>query len=190
MNKIPKYGNENEEADSLAKEVADYLCVEVSKYNNNRSGRFRSGIYTAGTFVFVGKKIGASPDGRKAGEPFSQNASPALGRDKNGPTAVIHSLTKLNLEKATNGAIVDLKFHPTAVESTWKLSSFLKALLHLGVMQVQANVVDSNVLREAQKHPEQHANLMVRILGFSVYFATLSPEFQDHVIARMEHTGC
>lgn len=190
MNKIPKYGNENEEADSLTKEVAGYFCEEVSKYKNNRGGCFRPGIYTAGTFVFVGKKLGASPDGRKAGEPFSQNASPALGRDKNGPTAVIHSLTKLNLEKAANGAIVDLKFHPTAVESTEKLSSFLKALLHSGVMQFHANVIDTKVLREAQKHPEQHTNLMVRIWGFSVYFATLCPEFQDHVIARMEHTGC
>ncbi len=187
LNKIPKYGNGNEEADSLAKEVADYSCEEVSKHKNNRGGSFKPGIFTAGTFVFVGKKLGASPDGRKAGEPFSQNASPALGRDKNGPTAVIHSFTKLNLKKAVNGAIVDLKFHPTAVSSAEKLSSFLKSLFHLGAMQFHANVIDSNLLREAQKHPEQYQNLLVRIWGFSVYFVTLSRDFQDHVIGRMEH---
>jgi len=190
INKVPKYGNDIDEADNMAKEVALYFCEEVSRHKNNRGGYFKPGLFSAGTFVFVGKKLGASPDGRKSGESFSINASPSLSQDKKGPTAVINSFVKLDLSKAGNGAIIDLTFHPTALsgkEGEEKLASFLFSFVNLGGMQMQASVIDSKILKEAQKHPERYQNLMVRIWGFSTYFVNLPKEFQEHIIARREY---
>lgn len=192
LNKFPKYGNDNDEVDDIAKDIATYFCKTVADSKNVRGGKFKPGLFSAGTYVFVGKQLGASPDGRKAGEPFAISCSPGLGQDRSGPTAVIKSFTKLNLINAGNGAIMDLKLHPTALageEGTEKMAAVLKSFIALGGTQMQVNVIDSKMLREAQKDPHRYRDLMVRIWGFSAYFVSLPKEFQDHVIARTEHMG-
>ncbi len=142
--------------------------------------------------MYIGHGIvtGATPDGRKAGSFISPNFSPAPGRDRKGPFAALKSTTRVDQMLTPNGTALDLTLHPSALrgpQGVEKLASFLKSFMELGGMQVQFNVADAAVLREAQTEPEKHRNLTVRLWGFPAYFTRLPKEFQDHIIARTEH---
>ena len=192
LNKAPKFGNDEDYVDLIAKEVADYFCEEVLQHSNPRGGQFIPGFWTFGSMVTHGKQLTATPDGRKAGEYIAPGFSPMLGRDQKGPTAVIKSMTKVDHTLLSNGMSLDMRFHPTTLRGTEgidNLMSMVKTYFDLGGFQLNGlSVVDVDTLRDAQKHPEHYRDLQVRVFGFSAYFITLDQDFQEHVIQRTEHT--
>ena len=188
-NKYPKYGNDQEEVDELARNITDFFADEVTRYTNGWGGPFRARIAGASSYVDNIEILGASPDGRKIGDYTSLNSSPQLGFDKNGPTGIIKSVTAIDSSKFAGGFILDLKFSKdvfSTSENRKKIKDLFKAYIAMGGMQLQVNVVDSDALRDAQKNPEKHKDLIVRVWGFSAYFVDLPLEFQEHVIKRTE----
>ena len=153
-------------------------------------------IYKCGTFgasdhVVQGEITWATPDGRRTGDPIADAASPAQGRDRNGPTAVLTSATKYEQGRLMDGMALNLKIHPTSLrgdDGVTKLENLTKAYFANGGMEVQYNVVDAETLRRAQAHPEEYHNLVVRIAGFSAYFVDMTLEMQNDIIARAEHS--
>ncbi len=189
LTKFAKFGNDDDEVDLLAGEIGRCFAGEVSRHRTRLGGHFRPRISTGGDHAFT-KAFGASPDGRKAGERFAVSASPAPGRDLKGPTAVIKSVAKLDLETSNGGANLDMMFHPAALagnEGTEKLMALVRTFVQLGGMQLQVNVVSNETLTEARKHPEDYRHLVVRVYGFTTYFTQLLPELQDHLITRSEY---
>lgn len=189
LNRVPKYGNDDDYVDSIAVQVGGQFFEEVLKYRNPRGGRYYPGIFTF-QHMAVGKKVGATPDGRRAGDTASSHASPAVGTDLSGPTAVVNSALKLCKLGPPEGTALDVRFHPSALQGeagTENLLSFIKAYMEEGGIEIQFNVVDSETLREAQRHPENYKDLIVRVWGFSAYFVTLTKDYQENVIARTEH---
>ena len=142
---------------------------------------------TATANVYMGAELGATPDGRKAGEPIADAISPRQGFDRNGPTAYLRSAAKLPHRKLSNGDQLNIRFTPTSVEGdrgAEKLKQLIKAYFKLGGMQVQFNVVNTQTLRKAQDNPDEYKDLIVRIAGFSTYFVTLNRQTQDDFISR------
>ena len=190
LNRAPKFGNDAEYVDSLAAEIVEHTAKEVSKHRNPRGGRYNLGLFSYGNYISHGIVTGATPDGRKAGTGISPNFSPAPGRDTKGPFAVFKSTTRVDQQLTPNGTALDLTLHPSALrgpQGAEKLMSLIRALVELGGMQVQFNIVDVDVLRAAQVDPERYRNLTVRLWGFPAYFVRLPREFQDHIIARTDH---
>ena len=191
LNRAPKFGNDDEYVDSIAAELVEHLAVEVSRHRNPRGGRYILGLFSYGMYIGHGIVTGATPDGRKAGAFISPNFSPSPGRDRKGPFAALKSTTRVDQMLTPNGTSLDLTLHPSAVrgpQGVEKLMAFLRAFVELGGMQVQFNIADAAVLREAQAEPEKHRNLTVRLWGFPAYFVRLPKEFQNHIIARTEHS--
>jgi formate C-acetyltransferase len=189
LNKVPKYGNDDDYVDSLAVEIGDFFIQEVLQYWNPRGGRYYPGFYVFNQ-ISIGKNIAASPDGRRNGDTVSIHASPTVGTDVSGPTAVINSAAKIGKLLPPEGAPLDLRVHPSALEGEEglaKLMAFVRTYLDQGGFHLQFNVIDSQILRDAQKHPEQYRDLVVRVWGFSAYFVTLTSDYQENVIARAEH---
>jgi formate C-acetyltransferase len=189
VNRVPKFGNDDNYVDTLAVEVADHFIQEVLKYQNSRGGRFYPGIFTF-HHVTRGKSIKASPDGRREGEAVATHISPAVGTDLSGPTAVVNSALKICRLKPPEGAALGVRFHPSAVQGevgTKNFTSFIKTFMDQGGIEIQFNIVDSETLKDAQTHPEQYKDLIVRVWGFSAYFVTLTKDYQDDIIDRTEH---
>ncbi|MCK4331599.1 MAG: hypothetical protein KAW81_03480, partial [Dehalococcoidia bacterium] len=137
-----------------------------------------------------GKLVGALPSGRKAFESFANGISPCTGLDRKGPTAALKSGAKLNYHLATNGVAFNLKFNPDhlkGAEGTKNLASLIRAYFELGGMHLQLNVIDKQTLIDAQQNPQNYPGLMVRVAGYSAYFADLSKEVQNEIISRTEH---
>ena len=154
---------------------------------NSFGGPYRARISSALAYVTNSKQLGASADGRRAREFYADNLSPQLGADKNGPTAIIRSCGKLPYGECAGGAVLDMKFHPSALkteEGRAKFSSMIKTYFALGGLQTQINVLDNKVLLDAKAHPENYRDLIVRVWGFSTYFVSLPEAYQDHIIAR------
>lgn len=190
IHKAPKYGNDDDYVDLLAKEVGRYFCNEVRKYTPLKGGMYGPTFQTLTANVPQGQVVRATPDGRKAGEALADNASPAAGTDLKGPTATIKSVAKLDHILVSNGAILNLKLHPTTVggkEGLKKFSVLIKTFFELGGFQVQFNIVSAETLREAQKTPSKYPNLIVKVAGYSALFATLDKKLQDQIIERTEH---
>jgi len=189
LNRVPKFGNDDDYVDSIAVQVADIFIDEVLGHCNPRGGPYYPGLFTF-HHVAKGLSITASPDGRRAGDPVSQHLSPAAGTDKSGPTLAIRSALKVSGLRPPEGAAFDLRFHPSALrgeEGTRNLKSLIEAFMERGGLVIQFNVVDSETLREAQRHPERFQSLIVRVWGFSAYFVTLTSEYQEEIIARTAH---
>ena len=190
INEVPHYGNDIAEADELASWALEKFADTIALKHGPR-GRYCGGTFTMTSHIMFGKMIGATPDGRKAGEPIADAISPRQGFDKNGPTAYLRSAAKLPHDKLANGDQLNIRFSPTAVmgdEGALKLRDLISTYFQLGGMQVQFNVVGTEKLREAQKEPLEHKDLIVRIAGFSTYFVTLSPEVQNDFITRTEQS--
>ena len=141
----------------------------------------------------MGANVGATPDGRYAGEPLADGGlSPSAGRDRKGPTAVLRSVSKINLELGSNGTLLNLKFLPSFFDGERALGNFvnlLRGFCELKIPHVQFNVVSTAMLRRAQSEPKEHRYLVVRVAGYSAYFVELDRALQDEVIRRTEY-GC
>ncbi len=189
LNRVPKWGNDDDYVDEIAVRVAERFIDEVLRHSNPRGGPYYPGIFT---FHHVRRGImsSASPDGRRAGDPVSTHLSPVAGTDKSGPTLAVNSALKVYALHPPEGTALDLRFHPTALmgeEGVEKLESLIKAFMRRGGTVVQFNVVGSETLRDAQENPEQYRSLLVRVWGFSAYFTTLTKEYQDEIITRTMH---
>ena len=192
LNRAPKFGNDDDYVDGLATEIVEHLSGEVTRHRNPRGGRYILGLFSYGDYIGHGLVTGATPDGRRVGEGISPNFSPGPGRDLKGPFAAMKSTAKVNQLLTANGTALDIAIHPSALRGPGgvdKLMGLIRAFIELKGMQVQFNVVDAEALREAQREPEKHRNLTVRLWGFPAYFVRLPREFQDHIIKRTEHTS-
>ena len=185
----PKYGNDIYEVDMFARDVANTYTKEVEKYKNVRGGIFQAGLYPVSANVPLGGTTGATPDGRLAYTPLADGIGPASGRDVNGPTATANSVAKLEQCVASNGTLLNQKFHPSALEGMKGLSKFvslIRSYFDQKGMHVQFNVVTKETLLDAQAHPEKYKTLVVRVAGYSALFTTLSKSLQDDIINRTE----
>jgi formate C-acetyltransferase len=186
LHKLPKYGNDDDEVDSLAARVLDHFCAEVLRHRNYRGGRFWPGVFTVGFHIAMGAFAGASADGRHAGDILGNGITPSSGSALSGPTAVLNSVTKLPLTRACNGLNLNLRFNPRGLRPDI-LIALIKAYFQRGGCQVQFNMVDSATLRDAQAHPEQYRDLVVRVSGYSALFTGLSETAQNEIISRTEY---
>jgi formate C-acetyltransferase len=185
----PRYGNDNGYADDITKMVFDAFFDNVDGIPNTKGGRFRINLLPTTSHVYFGSVIGATPDGRKAFQPLSEGISPVQGADLNGPTAVIKSASKIDHIK-TGGTLLNQKFSPQFLETDEgiaKLASLVRTYFKLDGHHIQFNVVDAETLKEAQQHPEQHRDLIVRVAGYSDYFVDLNEALQNEIIRRTEH---
>lgn len=198
ISKAPKYGNDDDYADQLIVEAYDSYIDEIRKYPNTRYKRGPiGGIRYAGTSSIsanVGQGMGtmATPDGRNAYEPLAEGCSPAHNTDKNGPTAVFKSVSKLPTEKITGGVLLNQKMTPQMLsteENKQKLELLIRTFFNrLHGYHVQYNIVSRETLIDAQNHPENHKDLIVRVAGYSAFFNVLSKKTQDDIIGRTEQT--
>ncbi|WP_037035393.1 formate C-acetyltransferase [Rahnella sp. WP5] len=191
INRFEKYGNDIDEVDLISADLLRFYCKEVEQYRNPRGGQFTPGSYTVSAHVPLGAVVGATPDGRFAGEQLADGGlSPMLGQDHQGPTAVLKSVSKLDNTLLSNGTLLNVKFTPSTLEGPQglnKLADFLGAFTRLKLQHVQFNVVNAEQLREAQKRPQDFAGLVVRVAGYSAFFVELSKEIQDDIIGRTAH---
>ncbi len=190
LNKAPKYGNDDDRADRFARLAAEVYCRAVEKHRNSRGGWYSPGLYSVTTHVAFGLMVGATPDGRHAGQPLSQGISPADGRDRRGPTAALKSAAKLDHRLVSNGlALIQmLSLGASARKRAGQvLGGLLEAYFALGGQELQWNLVDRATLLAAQESPEQYRGLVVRVAGYSALFTDLNRVVQDELIARTEH---
>lgn len=189
LNRIEKYGNDCDEPDSIVGDITEWILAEVKKYKTYRGDRFIPSLFCWVMHDALGRGTIATPDGRKAGFPFGDGSGPAQGREKKGPTASVISSTKWEHSPFIGGIAVNLKFAKNVFseESLPKLMTLVKTYLARGGFEVQINVVDRDTLIDAQEHPENYADLVVRIGGYSDYFIHIGKNMQDEVILRTEH---
>ncbi len=186
---LPKYGNDVDEVDSIAREVAYFYTKPLPHYHNPRGGIFQAGLYPVSANVPLGAQTGATPDGRLAHTPVADGVSPTSGYDLNGPTASCNSVARLDHADASNGTLFNMKIHPTAMSGDKGLEDFIslvRGFFDQKGMHMQFNVVDRETLLDAQAHPEKYAGLVVRVAGYSALFTTLSRSLQDDIIRRTE----
>ncbi len=192
LNSAPKYGNGEPEVDRIAAEVFRFTAETIQSRRNAWGGLWRAGFNTPSTHVHYGRTTGATPDGRHAGIPMSYGTGPTDGRAKQGPTAVARSVTSFNHKLATLGTDLTFSFHPTVVNGAGgrdRLAAFVRSLLDLGAHHFQINIVGAEELRAAQDRPEEYADLLVRVHGYSTRFVALERSIQDDLIARLESFG-
>ncbi|MCB3526552.1 formate C-acetyltransferase [Klebsiella grimontii] len=191
INHFEKYGNDIDEVDNISADLLRFYCKEVERYQNPRGGHFTPGSYTVSAHVPLGSVVGATPDGRLAGEQLADGGlSPMLGQDVQGPTAVLKSVSKLDNFLLSNGTLLNVKFTPATLAGDSglnKLADFLQAFTKLKLQHIQFNVVNADTLREAQQRPQDFAGLVVRVAGYSAFFVELSQEIQDDIIRRTAH---
>ena len=186
----PKYGNDQPGVDALAAEVAAFVYREIRAFPCARGGQFLPSHIMFETFAWAGHDVGATPDGRRAGEPLADSAGPMQGRDTHGPTALLRSVARLPQQLAVGTPVLNLRFTKSTLsgpESRRRLRALIETYFQLGGMQVQISVVDRAELEDALIHPEEHKNLIVRIGGYSTYFNRLSLELKREVIKRTEY---
>jgi len=198
INKAPKFGNDIDYVDLLLVDAYNEFIDELSHYKNTRYGRgpigggYYPGTSSISANVPQGSGVGATPDGRKAGEALAEGCSPAHGTDVNGPTAVYKSMGKLPNSKITGGVLLNQKLSPTSLKSSEgvaKLMYLIRTFFNdLHGFHVQYNVVSRDTLLAARKEPEKYRDLIVRVAGYSAFFNVLSPETQNDIIERTEHT--
>lgn len=187
----PKLGNNNDFVDRFAVELLDTFAEALKGKKNSRGGIFRAGTGSAMYYLWHANEIGASPDGRRKGEPFGTNFSVSLFADVKSPVSVIASMTKPHFINAINGGPLTLEFHESLFsddESVAKVGALVKNFIDRGGHQLQLNTVNREKMLDAQKHPENYKQLVVRIWGWSAYFVELDREYQDHVIARQAYS--
>jgi trans-4-hydroxy-L-proline dehydratase len=189
LNKTPRYGNDDDYADEIMRIVFDSYYAEINGRKNTKGGHYRINLLPTTCHVYFGSVIGATPDGRKAWQPLSEGISPVQGADRQGPTAVVKSASKMDHTR-TGGTLLNLKFTPQVLDGEDgidKLSQLVRAYFKLDGHHIQFNVVKAETLKDAQQHPEQYRDLIVRVAGYSDYFCDLSKELQDEIIGRTEH---
>ncbi|HHW03363.1 MAG TPA: glycyl radical protein [Thermoanaerobacterales bacterium] len=191
LNKTPRYGEDDDYTDEIAKKIVDSLVEMIESYPPSPIRKASKRVYFLPTtaHVYFGKVTGATPDGRKAGFPVSEGISPVQGSDRKGIAAVFRSVSKCDWDK-TGGALLNQKLTPDLLEgeeNLKKLAQLIKTFFNMGGHHVQFNVVSVDLLREAQKRPKDFQDLMVRVAGYSDYFVNLPKGLQEEIIARTEH---
>ena len=188
-----KYGNNNTVADEITKDFTHYCASLINNQPNSRGGVFKASLFCIDYFVYYGSKTMATPDGRMTGEVLSKNLCASVGQDKNGITALINSVTKIDHSLLPNGTVLDIILHPSAVKGEDGLAAFyslLKTYLAKGGFALHGNVFNPEDLKKAQKEPEKYKNLQVRVCGWNAYFVNLSKAEQDCFIKQAETTFC
>ena len=191
INRTPKYGNDDDYADLIMREVFEAYYEAIDGRPNTKGGCYRINLLPTTVHIYFGKMVGATPDGRKAGEPVSEGVSPVQGADRKGPTAVIKSVAKIDHVR-TGGTLLNQKFTPQLLADEVglnKLAQLIRGFFKLDGHHIQFNVVSSNMLRDAQKHPERYRDLIVRVAGYSDYFVDLGTDLQNEIIKRTEQTS-
>lgn len=184
-----KMGNDNDDIDEIAVRLLDWFADALEGKRNERGGIYRPGTGSAMYYVWQSKNLGATPDGRKAGEEFACNYSPSLLARCDGPFSILKSFTKPHLVRVCNGGPLTVELHDTLfrnADSIRKVAMFVKTFIDLGGHQMQINAVNRDQLLDAKKHPEQYRNLIVRVWGWSGYFVELDDVYQDQIIKRTE----
>ncbi len=182
----PKYGNDDPYVDGIAAELFSYIADEIESYRS-KFGVMTPGILPVSGNTPFGVEVGALPSGRRAGKPLADGVSPNGGTDVNGPTAVLKSVANIPHDRFVQGTLLNMKLDPQMVNNEngiRQIMALLKSLCTLGVYHVQFNVVDQKKLLEAQAHPEEYRNLLVRVAGYTAFFVELGKEVQDDIIAR------
>ena len=190
LNKPAKFGNDDEHVDGIYREMMQYIAETVQKWPDARGGWYSFNVHSQTVNVSHGMVCGATPDGRLAGEPFCDNASPMMGRDTSGPTATVKSVASMGQENFHDGALFNLRFDPKGVAGEKGLASIegiIKTYFKHGGEHIQINVVDDETLKAAQKNPEKYRGLMVRVAGYMAYFTELDKSAQDTIIYRTTH---
>lgn len=190
LNKPPKFGNDNAYVDGIYREMVQFIAENVQEWPDARGGKYSFNVHSQTVNVSHGLVTGATPDGRLAGEPFCDNASPMMGRDVNGPTATVKSVASMGQASFHDGALFNLRFDPKGVEGEKGLQSIagvIKTYFKHGGEHIQINVVDDETLKDAQIHPEKYRGLMVRVAGYMAYFTELDKDAQDTIIYRTPH---
>ncbi len=185
----PKYGNDDDHADDIMKQVFNTYFDSVAGRPNTRGGFFRINMLPTTCHVYFGSVIGATPDGRPAEVPLSEDISPVQGADRNGPTGVIKSASKMD-HLRTGGILLNQKFTLQFLENDGAREKVLKVIrtyFNMYGHHIQFNVVKAETLKDAQIHPEKHTDLIVRVAGYSDYFIDLSTDLQNEIIQRTEH---
>jgi formate C-acetyltransferase len=190
LESAPKFGNDDDYVDSIVNEVLIHGSNTLAKYKGF-AGAIISAAATSGpSSITLGQFVGALPDGRRAGEPLSEGGiSPYQGRNVNGPAATMRSVAKLDHVKLTDGSVLNMRFNPDVLKDESKIRKFaslVRTFCETGGFLVQFNIVSTDMLRDAQRHPEKYRDLLVRVSTWSAYFVELGPELQNDIIARTE----
>jgi len=188
LNHTPKYGNDDDYADSITEEIFNVYYDLLNGRPNTKGGKYRVNLLPTTVHIYFGSVVGALPGGRKAGEPVSEGISPTQGRDSKGPTAVIKSAARIDHAR-TGGTLLNMKFNPQVLagdDGIDKLAHLIRAYFKLDGHHVQFNVIDAETLRDAQENPEQNRDLIVRVAGYSDYFIDVGRDLQNEIIARTE----
>jgi len=187
----PKYGNDDDNADDLLKEVFEMYFMAIDGRPNTKGGHYRINLLPTTCHVYFGSVIGATPDGRLATKPLSEGISPVQGADRNGPTAVIKSAAKID-HLRTGGTLLNQKFTPKILEDETgrdKVLKLIRSYFRMDGHHIQFNVINADTLKKAQKDPENYRDLIVRVAGYSDYFVNLGEDLQNEIIFRTEQKG-
>ncbi len=190
VNGAPKYGNDDDAVDQIAVFLVDWAARECLRHTTATGGRFVSAMAANVSNIPAGKEVGATPDGRRAFTPLSDAASPYFGRDQHGPTAFLNSICKPDYHRVLTGSVVNMKFEPAyfqGPEGEQAFVALMKVFVRNRAQELQFNFTGNDALLEAQRDPELHRNLVVRVSGFSEYFVRLPVEVQEDVIRRHAH---
>jgi len=188
LNHTPKYGNDDDYADSITAEVFNAYYELLNGRPNTKGGKYRVNLLPTTVHIYFGSVVGALPSGRKVAEPVSDGISPSQGADRKGPTAVIKSAARIDHAR-TGGTLLNMKFNPQVLagdNGIEKLAHLIRAYFKLDGHHIQFNVIDAETLRNAQKYPEQNRDLIVRVAGYSDYFVDIGTDLQNEIISRTE----
>ncbi|MCI5597456.1 MAG: glycyl radical protein [Lachnospiraceae bacterium] len=191
LDATPCFGNDDDAPDMCARKATQIYSYEVEKYMNPRGGQYQAGCYPVSANVLFGKDVQALPDGRYSNAPLADGVSPRQGHDVKGPTAAGNSVAKLDQLNISNGTLYNQKFLPSAVAGDQGLMNFAAVVRNYfdkKGMHVQFNVIDKETLLDAQAHPENYKDLVVRVAGYSAHWTVLAKEVQDDIIARTEQS--
>lgn len=192
LNKTPRYGNDNDYADDIMKQVFESYFKAIDGRKNTKRGTYHINLLPTTVHVYFGSVIGALPDGRFAYQPLSEGVSPVQGADRQGPTAVLKSVSKMDHVR-TGGTLLNQKLTPQLLEDDNGMNKFvslIRTYFKLNGHHIQFNVVDAETLLAAKEHPEMYRDLIVRVAGYSDYFCDLSEALQNEIITRTEHQTC
>ena len=190
-NKLPKYGNNNAEADEIMTRLTEFASNYINGKKNGRGGVYRCGMFSIDWYTVFGETVGALPSGRFAASPVSKNLNPVIGADKGGVTSLINSISKIDYTKVPNGAVLDLMLHSSVTRGEagrLAMLGILKTFMKKGGFALQINALNPEVLKKAQREPEKYKNLQIRLCGWNVYFVNLSEQEQNEFIKMSECT--
>ena len=190
FNQSPAFGNDDDYVDEYAREMTNFAFNEISSYKSFRGQSFISGLYPVASHVPHGLVVSALPYGRLAGTPLADGCSPKGGTDKNGPTAVLKSVSKINHDAHVAGTLLNMRLDPGTIkdeDADKRIAAIIRSFIDLNIFHIQFNTVTSDLLKAAQNNPEEHKSLIVRVAGYSAYFVELCREMQDDIIQRTIH---